>query len=154
VNSLEEVSGTVYELNERPGLADRSMALALHMAGDISPHVESAMAQMNHGEAQIVLDRRPRGVWDRRGDLLAWEVGWTLIDHRGYILRAAVRAPVGSEPWVELIIDGEVTFTGMLDVARTGRGLGRTELGAELVAALLRVFSLNSVPTATVPDMQ
>lgn len=157
-NTVRELSArrnTIYEIKTMATLEDRSPSLCSLIVEDVDPHVRAALERIyqGHDTAEVVTDPTVRDVKaprqkiyegpdgitvERQGHDRAWERGWGVVSHQGYLARVMVRVTTTEPPTVAILVNGHTVLKGVPDWIAVRAG-GGTPTEAEREAYRARV---------------
>jgi hypothetical protein len=157
-NTVRELSArrdTIYEIKTVATIEDRSPSLCSTIVEEIDGPVRSALETLYAGSAvRVITDETVREVrvpreWiqqgpdglavERQGYDRAWERGWGVVSHQGYLARVIVRVATTEPPSVRIIVNGHTLMDGVPDWI-AARGAGRPVIDAERQAYRERVI--------------
>ncbi len=132
--------GSIYEIGRQAMLDDRSPNLVATLVDDLNVEVTAhlAAAFRRHRGVQIVTDAHirtaqiPKGrvehtptgpVVLNEGAETAWERGWGVYSHTGYLARVLLRVTATEPPVVHVVTNGTLVLRRVPDwIANRGRG--------------------------------
>jgi hypothetical protein len=157
-NVMREVSArrdTIYEIKTVVPIEDRSPSLCSMIVEEIDGPVRGALEALYAGSAvRVITDetvrevRVPREMVQRGPDGLAveraghdraWERGWGVVSHQGYLSRVIVRVSTTEPPSVRIIVNGHTLLDGVPDWI-AARAAGEPATDAERQAYRDRVI--------------
>ncbi len=132
--------GSIYEIGRQALLDDRSPNLVATLVDDLNADVTAYLAAAFRGQrdVQIVTDAHirtaqiPKGRVEHtpsgplvlnEGAEVAWERGWGVFSHTGYLARVILRVTATEPPVVHVVTNGSLVLRRVPDwIANRGKG--------------------------------
>lgn len=150
--------GSIYEIGRQAALDDRSPNLVAMLVDDLNADVSAHLAAVfkRYRQVQIVTDAHirtaqiPKGrvehtptgpVVLNEGAEVAWERGWGVFSHTGYLARVILRVTATEPPVVHVVVNGVLVLRRVPDwIANRGKGgdaqAGRAAFRAAVLDAI------------------
>lgn len=156
VKWLHARSGSIYEIGHGAAIGDRSPnlvgTLVDELDRDISAHLVSCFG--NRSGVHIVTDGNIRASWIPKGrveqtaegpkvlsegGIRAWDRGWGVYSHAGYLARVILRVTAAEPPVVHVFVNGIRIHSRVPDwIANRGKGTDERQDHATFRGAVLQ----------------